>query len=93
MLKFQDSLDRGNQRKNAENILKVKEIPGNNQITRLIDGINPAAFDDNFKDGLCLAEEYGVLDHYRVLDGIWYHSSEKVHGEHGLHLTKNGKTT
>ncbi|MDR1955984.1 MAG: hypothetical protein LBQ30_03940 [Treponema sp.] len=41
MLSYQDSLDRGNQRKNAENILKVREIPCNNQITRLIDGIAP----------------------------------------------------
>jgi hypothetical protein len=37
MLSYQESLDRGNQRKNAENILTVKEIPYNNQITRLLD--------------------------------------------------------
>jgi hypothetical protein len=46
MLKFKASLDRVNQRKNAENILKVKEIPCNNRITRLIDGIAPGAFDE-----------------------------------------------
>ncbi|MDR1957195.1 MAG: hypothetical protein LBQ30_10125 [Treponema sp.] len=101
MLSYQDSRDRGNQRKNAENILKVKEISCNNQITRLIDGIAPGEFDGNFKDGLGLAEQYGVLDHYQVLDsgvlialdGVWYHSSEKVHCEPCLPLTKNGKTT
>jgi hypothetical protein len=101
MLSYQDSLDRGNQRKNAENILKVKEIPCNNQITRLIDGINPGEFDGNFRDGLGLAEQYGVLEQYQVLDGgvllaldgVWYHSSEKVRCGHCLHLTKNGKTT
>jgi hypothetical protein len=53
MLEYQASLDR----KNAENILKVKEIPCNNQITRLVDGINPGEFDENFKDGLGLAEK------------------------------------
>jgi hypothetical protein len=56
-------------RKNAENILKVKEIPCNNRITRLIDGINPGEFDENFRDGLGLAEQYGVLEQYQVLDG------------------------
>jgi hypothetical protein len=90
MLKFQDSLD---QRKNAEHILKVKEIPGNNQITRLIDGIAPGAFDGNFKEGLSLAEESGVLEQYQVLDGVWYLSLEKVRCKHGLHLTKNRETT
>jgi hypothetical protein len=79
----------------------VKEIPCNNQITRLIDGIEPGVFDENFRDGLRLAEEYGVLEQYQVLDGgvlialdgVWYHSSEKVRCEPCLHLTKNGKTT
>jgi hypothetical protein len=88
---YQDSLDRGNQRKNAENILNVKEIPCNNQITRLIGGIEAGEFDANFREGLCLAEKYGILDQYKVLDGgvlialdgVWYHSSEKVHCELG----------
>jgi hypothetical protein len=55
----------------------------------------------NFRDGLGLAEQYGVLDQYQVLDGgvlialdgVWYHSSEKVHCEPCLPLTKNGKKT
>jgi hypothetical protein len=100
MLKFQDSLDRGNQRKNAENILKVQEIPCNDQIMRLIDGIEPGVFDGNFCGGLRLTEEYSGLEQYHVLDGgvliapdgVWYHSSERTHCEHCLHLTKNWKT-
>ncbi|GHU94230.1 hypothetical protein FACS189479_06700 [Spirochaetia bacterium] len=68
MLSYQESLDRGNQRKNAENILNVKRIPCNNQITRLIDGIKPEAFEENFKDGIGLAEKHGVFEQYRVLD-------------------------
>jgi hypothetical protein len=47
-----------------------------------------------------LAEKYGVLEQYSVpdggvliaLDGIWYHSSEKVRCGHCLRLTKNRKT-
>jgi hypothetical protein len=68
MLGYQESLDRGNQRNNAENILGVKEIPCNNQITRLLDEIEPEGFDGNFKEGIRQAEEAGVLEQYRVLD-------------------------
>jgi hypothetical protein len=39
----------GNQRKNAENILTMKEIPGNNQITRLLDEVAPEGFVENSK--------------------------------------------
>jgi hypothetical protein len=28
-----------------------------------------------------------------ALDGVWFHSSERVHGDHCLHVTRNGKTT
>ena len=101
MLSYQKALDRGNQRKNAENILGVKEIPCNNQITRLVDEVETREFDNNFKDGIALAEKYGVLEQYKVLDGgvliamdgVWFHSSEKVRCDHCLHVTKNGKTT
>ncbi|MDR0495001.1 MAG: hypothetical protein LBG95_05170 [Treponema sp.] len=33
-----------------------------------------------------------MLDHYRVLDGVWYHSSEKIHCKRCLHMTKDGVT-
>jgi hypothetical protein len=101
MLSYQESLDRGSQRKNAENILKVKEIPCSNQITRLIDVVDPEECEGNFKDALTLVAEYGILERYKVLnggvlialDGVWFHSSEKVHCDHCLHITKDGKTT
>jgi hypothetical protein len=99
MLSYQESLDKGKQRKNAENILRIKEIPCNNQITRLIDEAEPREFDENFKDCVKLAQEYGVFEQYKALDdgvliafdGVWFQSSEKVHCEHCLHLTKDGK--
>ena len=101
MLSYQESLGRGTQRKNAENILKVKEIPCGNQITRLIDVVEPDECAGNFKDGIRLAEEYGALEQYKVLnggvlialDGVWFHSSEKVHCGHCLHVAKDGRTT
>ena len=44
---------------------------------------------------------YGVIDRYRVLDGgvllaldgVWYHSSRKIHCDHCLRMTKDGVTT
>jgi hypothetical protein len=101
MLSYQESLDRGNQRKNAENILGIEKIPCGNHMTRLLDVVEPSEFDENFKEGVKLAEELGVLDLYNVLDGgvliaidgVWFESSEKVHCNHCLHITQDGKTT
>jgi hypothetical protein len=84
---YPESLNRGNQRKNAENILGVKEIPCNNQITRLLDRVEPEGFEGNFKEGIRQAEEAGVLEQYRVLDGgvliavdgVWFQSSETTY--------------
>jgi hypothetical protein len=52
MLSYQESLDRGNRRRNAENMLNVKGIPCNNQISRLPDGVAPERFDGNFERGI-----------------------------------------
>jgi hypothetical protein len=53
-----------------------------------------------FEEGLKTADEQGVLKEYRVLgggvliplDGVWYHSSERIHCEHCLRRRKDGKT-
>jgi hypothetical protein len=97
---YPGSLNRGNQRKNAENVLRVKEIPCNNQITRLLDRVEPEGFVGNFKEGIRQAEEAGVLEQYRVLDGgvliavdgVWFQSPENARCERCLHISSNGKT-
>ncbi|GHT85866.1 hypothetical protein FACS1894137_10680 [Spirochaetia bacterium] len=68
-------MDRGNQRKNAENILNVKEIPCNNQITRtfgsrLIDEVKPEAFDENFKDSIGWQKNTAFLSSTRCWTGF-----------------------
>jgi hypothetical protein len=101
MLGYQESLNRGNQRQNMENILEVKDIPCNNQITRLLDVVEPEVFYKNFETGIEQAEKYEVLEQYRVLDGgvliavdgVWFQSSEKVSCDHCLHITNKGTTT
>jgi hypothetical protein len=100
MLNFQQEPKRKYNRSNAETVLDVREIPSNNQITRLLDNLEPAWFAESFNHNLKLAEQYGALQEYRVpdggvliaLDGVWYFSSEHVHCGHCLHKTKDGET-
>jgi hypothetical protein len=100
MLSYRESLDRGKQRKNAERILQVKDIPCNNPITRLLDRVEPCGFDENFKGGIGQTEAYGVLEAYKVLDGgvligvdgVWFQSSEKVPCGQCLSISSKGKT-
>jgi hypothetical protein len=47
----------------------VRKIPSNNQITRLLDKLEPEWFAETFNNNLNLAERYGALDEYRVLAG------------------------
>jgi hypothetical protein len=41
MLSFQQELQQKYKRSNIDTMLDVKKIPSNNQITRLLDGIEP----------------------------------------------------
>jgi hypothetical protein len=101
MLNFQQELKRKFNRSNAETVLDVREIPSNNQITRLLDNLEPEWFADTFNNNLKRAEQYGALEEYRVLDGgvlialdgVWYYSSENIHCEHCLHKSTDGETT
>jgi hypothetical protein len=88
-------------RNNMETLFGVSEIPCDNKIRELMDGIEPGALSGVFMDNLCTAEEVGVLKEYRVLDGgvlpaidgLWYHASQKVRCDHCRHSTKDGETT
>jgi hypothetical protein len=56
-------------RNNMETLFGVSEIPCDNKIRYLMDGIEPVALSGVFTDNLRTAEEAGVLKEYRVLDG------------------------
>jgi hypothetical protein len=66
-----------------------------------VDNIEPAEPEAIFEDAHAVAEEQGITEQYRVLDGgvliapggVWYHASEKIHREHCLSVTKKEKTT
>jgi hypothetical protein len=63
--------------------------------------VTPETFAPVFSGSLQIAQETGVMKQYQVLDGgalvaidgVWYHSSEKIHCDHCLHITKDGVTT
>jgi hypothetical protein len=66
-----------------------------------MDQIDPAHFGAVFNESLLVAQKHGALSSYRVLDGgvlialdgVWYHSSEKISCKHCLHKTTVDKKT
>lgn len=101
MLNFQDSLKRDYRRENVGRILDLEKVPCNNQITKLLDEVEPGAFRDLFMANIMMLDRERGLDSYRVLDGgvllaldgVWFFSSQKVHCGHCLHRSKDGETT
>jgi len=102
MLEYQERLKKKKQRSNVETILRVNKIPSNNQITRLLDGINSERFAPVFEQGLQTAQRYKGLDQYLVLDGryrlvtldgVWFYQSENIQCKHCLRKQmKDGQT-
>jgi hypothetical protein len=102
LLDFQRAMKERRKRSNLETLLGVMEIPSDNQIRTLLDGIEPSVLGGVFERNLLRAEEAGLLEGYRVLDGgmllaldgLWHYSSRKIHCERCLHATsKSGETT
>jgi hypothetical protein len=101
MLDFQRQMQEKRRRNNMGTICGVKKIPSDTQIRTLVDQIEPGTFGGIFNEILHIADEHKVLDSYRVLDGgvlialdgVWYHSSQKIHCKRCLHKSKDGVTT
>lgn len=101
LLEFQRKMKEKRRRSNMGSIFDVNKIPSDNQIRTLLDGIEPQALSGAFNEALKIAEEHEVLETYRVLDdgvlialdGVWYHSSEKIHCQQCLHKTTKDKKT
>jgi len=93
MLEYQERLKKKNERSNVQTILQVDKIPGNNQITRLLDDINSGTFAPAFEQGLETAQRYKGLDQHMVLggryrlitiEGAWFYQSENIKCGHCL---------
>jgi hypothetical protein len=69
LLHFQRAMKAKRRRNNMETLFGVSEIPCDNRIRELMDGIEPGALSGVFTDNLRTAEEAGALKEYRVLDG------------------------
>ena len=101
ILDFQRAMKERKKRNNVETLFGVTEIPSDNQIRSLLDGIKPEAIGPVFNSTLRIADEAGAIKPYRVLDGgvllaldgLWYYSSKGIHCEHCLKRSHEGETT
>lgn len=101
MLDYQRKMKEKRGRSNLETVFGVRKVPSDTWIRTQLDGIAPEGLSPVFNAALGTAEEAGLLQGYRVLDGgvlialdgVWYHSSEKIHCDRCLHATKDGVTT
>ena len=100
LLDYQWQMQKQRKRSNMESIFGVRKIPSDTQIRTLLDRIAPDTFGGLFNETLQRADAYKVVDRYRVLDGgvlialdgVWYHSSQKIHCKRCLHKSKDGVT-
>ncbi len=68
-LAHQQALKEGHGRSNCETLLGMTAIPSDNHIRGMLDGIDPAAFDDLFLKGLATLEKNDALARFQRLDG------------------------
>jgi hypothetical protein len=99
---FQRRMEETKHENNLENIFGVKKIPKESQLRDIVDDIESESFRPIFSDFLTRLQRGKQLEEYQVLpglyscviDGVYYHSSEKVHCEKCLTRThKNGTVT
>jgi hypothetical protein len=101
LLDFQKAMKKRKKRNNVETLFGATEIPSDNQIRTLVDGIAPESLGEAFEGTLRTAEEAGAIKPYRVLDGgvllaldgLWYYSSQEIHCEHCLSRSHGEGTT
>ena len=92
LLRYMRELEDREKRDNVQSLFDVQGIPSDNHIRSMADGIAPAAIGRVFNEALKVAQQSGVMDEYRVLDGgvlaamdgLWYFHSEKISCPHCL---------
>jgi hypothetical protein len=86
---------------NAERLLALAEIPSDNQIRNLLDGVSPQYLNGMYRYVFAEAEQTDLLKGYRsfshqllvALDGTEYFSSQKIHCAQCNHrVLNNGET-
>ena len=87
-------------KENVSTLFEVAKIPSDNQIRNILDPIKPTHFHADFKwvheklaQNGCLATFKDYQDTYLVaLDGVGFHSSEKIHCANCTHRQDRGGT-
>ncbi|GMO24648.1 MAG: hypothetical protein Ta2B_04100 [Termitinemataceae bacterium] len=100
-LRYMTEMQNKRKKNNAQSMLGIKTLPSDAQVRNLLDNVKPETFAIVFANTLKSAIACGVMKLYQVLDdgvlvaidGVWYHSSEKIHCKHCLYITKDGVTT
>ena len=96
LLDFQRQMKERLGRNNRETVVEVRELPTDTQIQTVLGQTQLEHLSPLVNVALQTAWEAGVLEGYRVLDGgvlialdgVWYHSSETIHCDRWLHVTK-----
>lgn len=88
-------------KENVATLFEVQKIPSDNQIRNLLDPINPAHFQADFKwmhkqlaENGCLAAFQDYQNTYLIaLDGVNFHASEQIHCANCNHRQDRSGTT
>jgi hypothetical protein len=88
-LSYQEDLKRRQGKSNAESLFGMGQIPSDNQIRSLLDGVAPSYVASVFREIYQRLDRAGVLKNFRshadclliVIDGTEYYSSKKIHCE------------
>jgi hypothetical protein len=99
---FQRRMEVKSHQNNLRQLFHAESIPKDSQFRELIDGVDSDSLQPIFKDFLTrlqrgrYLQDFQILpDHYIcAIDGVYHHSSEKVHCEQCLHKTgRNGSVS
>ena len=101
LLDYQRKMQEKKGRSNIETVMGVSKLPSDTRIRTMMDRIEPASLGSLFNSTLRIADESGLLESYRVLDGgvlialdgVWYHRSQNIQCQRCLTQTKAGETT
>jgi hypothetical protein len=100
LLNFQYKMKRKYKRSNLETLFGVISIPYMGQMKNIIDDIDLTKLESIFDKLVEYVQSSGIIEKYRVLDkgtlipvdGTWYYSSDTVHCDHCLTMTKVSKS-
>ena len=97
-LAHQKAMQLAKAQNNATSFFEISDIPGDTQIRKMLDPVEPQKLYRVFDQIYDTLREQGILEAWRgvndslliALDGTWYHSSKKIHCENCSHIEHQG---